>query len=386
MFTGLSICYRAFLGGRSGWHARRLRTGRSRCDASPNREARQRALDAMAPPDGEPLAFDPSPRDLQEYLRDKLNEEYELCHFLLDPRRFDPTMVAEAGYQPKQLSGRDRTGAKILDSLLRIDFLHAQRHFSDLPGSARAENLSRVLSRFYDRNLEQRGEDLATLRALAKSEVLLNEHLERVFAPTLLSLAHLGYPGLANPRLMIRSALDPESIMSSRDGARVHYALGSDDGAAEPPTLPDNYNGLGFKNLIFMVVELLDIHAQWLGIEDNRPPVHLTSSRSRKHISTPNFSRRSSARSWISLRSARKIKATIPARSLSRPTRRTSSTNVGSGPSAISGAAVPTRRRRPISSTCRYSMTRRIRTFGPFSNAIKTDALRPVLRRRDGAG
>ncbi|KQX19178.1 MULTISPECIES: ATP-dependent nuclease [unclassified Sphingomonas] len=238
-------------------------------------EARQRALEAMAPQDGEALAFDPSPRNLQEYLRDKLNDEYELRHFVLDPRRFDPAMVAEVGYQPKQLTGRDRTGAKILESLLRIDFLHAQRHLSDLPGSARAENLSRVLSRFYDRNLEQRGEDLVALRALAESEALLNEHLERVFAPTLRSLARLGYPGLANPRLMIRSALDPESIMSSRDGTRVHYALGPDDGATEPPTLPDNYNGLGFKNLIFMVVELLDIHAQWLGIEDNRPPVHL---------------------------------------------------------------------------------------------------------------
>lgn len=238
-------------------------------------ETRQRALEAMLPQDGEALAFDPSPRNLQEYLRDRLNDEYELCHFVLDPRRFDLAMVAEPGYRPKQLTGRGRTGAKILENLLRIDFLHAQRHLSDLPGSARAENLSRVLSRFYDRNLEQRGEDLTALRALAESEVLLNEHLERVFAPTLSSLAQLGYPGLANPRLMIRSALDPESIMSSRDGARVHYALGPDDGSVEPPTLPDNYNGLGFKNLIFMVVELLDIHAQWLGIEDNRPPVHL---------------------------------------------------------------------------------------------------------------
>ena len=238
-------------------------------------QARQRARDAMAPQDGGTYAFDPSPRNLQEYLHDKLNDEYELRHFVLDPRRFNAAMVAEAGYQPKQLTGHDRTGAKILESLLCIDFLHAQRHLSDLPGSARAENLSRVLSRFYDRNLEQRGDDLAALRALAESEVLLNKHLERVFAPTLLSLAQLGYPGLANPRLMIRSALDPESIMSSRDGARVHYALGPVDGTAEPATLPDNYNGLGFKNLIFMVVELLDIHSQWLGIEDNRPPVHL---------------------------------------------------------------------------------------------------------------
>jgi len=236
-------------------------------------EARQRALEAVA--GGEGPAFDPSPRNLQDYLRDRLNDEYELRHFVLDHTRFDASMVAHPDYHPMPLTGRDRSGRDILNVLLRIDFLHAQRHLADAPGSMRAETLSRVLSRFYERNLEQKGEDLAALRALAESEVSLNEHLERVFEPTLQRLAQLGYPGLSNPRLVIRSTLDPASIMSSPHGARVHYALGPDDGAPEPPTLPDSYNGLGFKNLIFMVVELLDLHAQWLAIEDNRPPVHL---------------------------------------------------------------------------------------------------------------
>ncbi|RXV65386.1 ATP-dependent endonuclease [Burkholderia stabilis] len=236
-------------------------------------EARRRALEAVA--GGEGLEFDPSPRNLQDYLRDRLNDEYELRHYVLDPTRFDANMVAQQDYAPVPLTGRDRSGRDILNGLLRIDFLHAQRHLADAPGSARAETLSRVLSRFYERNLEQKGEDLVALRALAESEVSLNEHLERVFEPTLQRLAQLGYPGLSNPRLVIRSALDPASIMSSPHGARVHYALGPDDGAPEPPILPDSYNGLGFKNLIFMVVELLDLHAQWLAIEDNRPPVHL---------------------------------------------------------------------------------------------------------------
>ena len=239
-------------------------------------EARQRALAAVAPTEGEDApAFDPSPRNLQEYLRDALKDEYELQHYVLDPAKFDPGMVAEAGYTPAPLTGRDRSGREILNGLLQIDFLHAQRHLSDSPGGARAEDLSRVLSRFYGRNLEQKGEDLHALRALAESEVSLNEHLERVFEPTLKSLSKLGYPGLSNPQLMIRTALDPALIMSSREGARVHYALGPNDGAEDPPTLPDRYNGLGFKNLIFMVVELLDLHAQWMAIEENRPPVHL---------------------------------------------------------------------------------------------------------------
>lgn len=236
-------------------------------------EARHRALEAVA--GGEGPAFDPSPRNLQDYLGDRLNDEYELRYFVLDPARFDENMLAQPDYKPTLLTGRDRSGRDILDGLLRIDFLHAQRHLADAPGSARAETLSRVLGRFYDRNLEQKGEDIAALRALAQSEGALNEHLERVFEPTLQRLAQLGYPGLGNPRLVIRSALDPASIMSSPRGARVHYALGPDDGGQEPPTLPDSYNGLGFKNLIFMVVELLDLHAQWLAIEENRPPVHL---------------------------------------------------------------------------------------------------------------
>ncbi|HFH3388836.1 TPA: ATP-dependent endonuclease [Pseudomonas aeruginosa] len=239
-------------------------------------EVRQRVLDAVAKgKDGAP-AFDPSPRNLREFLRDRLHDEYELRYFVLDPARFDAKMVAETGYDPAPLTGRDRSGREILNGLLHIDFLNAQRHLSDGPGGSRAEDLSRVLSRFYGRNLEQKGEDIEALRALAASEVSLNEHLERVFEPTLKSLSKLGYPGLSNPRMMIRSALDPAQIMSGRDGAVVHYALGgADDGNPDPPTLPDRYNGLGFKNLIFMVVELLDLHAQWLAIEENRPPVHL---------------------------------------------------------------------------------------------------------------
>lgn len=237
------------------------------------REARERALEAVPANEAGERDYDPSPQNLQDFLRDRLKDEYELRYYVLDPAR-----VGKANYRPMELTGRDRSGRDILASLLQIDFLHAQRHLSDGPGGARAEELSRVLSRFYARNLEQKTEDLETLRALSASEVSLNDHLKRVFDDTLQSLSKLGYPGLTNPRLIIRSALDPAQIMSSRDGARVHYALGpepEEGDETEPLTLPDRYNGLGFKNLIFMVVELLDLHQQWMAIEDNRPPVHL---------------------------------------------------------------------------------------------------------------
>ena len=39
--------------------------------------------------------------------------------------------------------------------------------------------------------------------------------------------------------------------------------------------MPDSYNGLGFKNLIYMVVEILDLQAKWIEEEEKRPPLHL---------------------------------------------------------------------------------------------------------------
>ena len=244
------------------------------------RDARGRAQANIRPGVNGGADYHPSPRTLQGYLAhnqgDKLRRDYELRYYVLDRAQFDTTFQPTAGYAPLLLTPeKGRGGRDILSSLLRVDFLHAQRHLSDAAGGGRAEDLSRCLSRFYERNLEKRGEDHDAIRALADSEAMLNDHLSRVFEPTLSRLGALGYPGLSNPRLLIKSALNPATIMSSHDGARVHYALGEPQNGVELPTLPDRYNGLGFKNLIYMVVELLDLHSQWMDIEENRPPLHL---------------------------------------------------------------------------------------------------------------
>lgn len=212
-----------------------------------------------------------APQTLKEFLEKEIQKEYEFKYFILDESQFNNALEPNEGYEPQELlRNQGRSGKDIVNSLIKVDFLHAQRHLSDTAGGSRSEELSRHLSRFYQRNLERHGEDHNAIRALVESEKLFNQHLAQVFAGTLLSLSQLGYPGLANPRMVIKSALNPATVMNSQDGAHVHYEL-NDEGL----TLPDKYNGLGFKNLIYMVIELLDLHAQWLAVEENRPPLHL---------------------------------------------------------------------------------------------------------------
>lgn len=230
----------------------------------------QEAVEGMETPDGKEPYIAP-PRSLREFLERELGKEYEFKYFVLDEAHFNDNLDAKEGYEPQELlREQGRTGKDIVGSLVKIDFLHAQRHLSDSEGGSRAEELSRHLSRYYQRNLQRHEQDQNAIKALADSEALLNEHLQQVFSDTLQRVEKLGYPGLTNPRLMIKSALNPATVMNSQDGAQVHYAL-NDEGL----TLPDKYNGLGFKNLIYMVVELLDLHAQWAATPDKRPPLHL---------------------------------------------------------------------------------------------------------------
>lgn len=212
----------------------------------------------------------PWPSSMTAYLQRELKREYDFRYFILDEMQFDESFREIGGYIPDELGG-EPGGGTILKSLIHIDNLGAQRHLADPnpESGGRSEDLSKRLSRFYKRNLNQRQDDHAALRALFESEQALNIHLDGVFKPMLDRLAKLGYPGINNPQLKIISALDPAHVMSQ--DARVHYQIGDGEDIA---TLPDSYNGLGFKNLIYMVVEVLDAQARWAAME-NRPPLHL---------------------------------------------------------------------------------------------------------------
>lgn len=233
------------------------------------RELRNKA-NAAAAADVADGTYKPWPESLTKYLTKELAQEYRFRYYALDEREFHDFKEKSGAYDPLPLEG-EQGGPTILQSLLRVDFLRAQRHLDDpeADSAARAENLSRRLSKFYQRNLESRADDHAVLKALVVSEKGLNDHLEKVFSDTLKRLSKLGYPGVKNPEIVIRAALDPTTVLGQ--DAKVHYVLPGDAAAQ----LPDSYNGLGFKNLVYMVVELLDLHERWKGEEDKRAPLHL---------------------------------------------------------------------------------------------------------------
>lgn len=219
-------------------------------------------------------SYRPWPQTLLDYLRKRLTQEYEIKYFLLDANRCTADLQPLDDYEPYFLGTQSSGAAKVVDSIVRVDFLDAQRHLSDADSRGRSENLSKRLSRFYQRNLDKLESDLDALGAIADSEERLNAHYAEVFGPTLSRLGQVGYPGVANPELIVKAEFNAYGILST--SANIHYALSSSSaGATLEHTLPDQYNGLGFKNLIYMVIEMLDFHQAWVDAATDRPPIHL---------------------------------------------------------------------------------------------------------------
>lgn len=234
------------------------------------RDQAQLLSDAPATP------YLPWPQTLVDYLTKKLKSEYDLAYYVLDARQCDDDLLPLPGHSPVPLQAGRSSEAKVIDSLLRVDFLDAQRHLSDADVSrSRGEDLSRRLGQYYSRHLQQPADDVELLGAVAASEGRLNSHFDKVFAPILDRLGEVGYPGVANPALVVRATVDAYDILSSK--GQVFYDLpGGPAGAGTAAVqLPDQYNGLGFKNLIYMVVEMVDLHEAWAHAEADRPPVHL---------------------------------------------------------------------------------------------------------------
>ncbi|MFF9101595.1 ATP-dependent endonuclease [Streptomyces rubrogriseus] len=220
--------------------------------------------------------YKPWPQNLTDYLRKRLTNEYETNYYVLDARQCDADLVPNPGYEPFHLGSNSSGAGAIVSALIKVDFLNAQRHLTDSESHGRAEDLSRRLSKYYQRNLQKFEADLGALSAIADSESALNEHFAQAFESILKSIEHLGYPGTTNPSLMVRASFNVQNVLST--SARVHYALPSIHGtpfSESSPILPDQYNGLGFKNLIYMAIEILDFHHAWEDVEGQRPPVHL---------------------------------------------------------------------------------------------------------------
>ncbi len=204
-----------------------------------------------------PLSNDGEKRTqaLSQFLGTDLNlkQHYEIVYYSLDDR----------GQEIVETLLDSRDGKLLLRELLRVDFVDAQRNVDDDEAS-RGSRLSTAFSDFYKKNLEQAETEQSAYQVIDENNQKLTDHYETHFSGLMDVIRGLGVPSVNDRDLKIVSSMSPLVALQGNtdliyiDKKRQHE-------------LPESYNGLGFKNLIYMAIQISHFHLQWMRTKRNRP-------------------------------------------------------------------------------------------------------------------
>jgi len=144
--------------------------------------------------------------------------------------------------------------------LIGAGFINAQRGLDD---STHAEKdiLGKILGKlFKSGNSETAPADIKETSSALKSVVdnmqkTVDEDFNKNVAKLLPALKLFGYPGLSDAALSAETLLNVGTILESQ--TRIRYDQG--DGVF----LPETYNGLGSRNLIYMLFQLYEFFRDW---------------------------------------------------------------------------------------------------------------------------
>jgi putative ATP-dependent endonuclease of the OLD family len=161
----------------------------------------------------------------------------------------------------------DSTNQKTLDgsklhALLKPGFINAQRGLDDISSKGgtdvkRGNILGSILEQlFAAANNSSDPSDQDTITNLEAAIQSIQKGIDDGFNAQLQNLLPafqtFGYPRLNDPRLLTETTLDVERLLKNH--TKVHYA------GINGINLPESYNGLGTRNLIYILLQLLEFY------------------------------------------------------------------------------------------------------------------------------
>lgn len=187
-----------------------------------------------------------------------LKSHFEISYSSLEKDENDK--VSPTRVDPKE-------GKRTLASLLRVDFVDAQRNMDD-EETGRGNKLSSAFASYYKGNHVQPELQEQSVLIIDENNQRLTDHYQTSFGELFTVIGGLGVPSANDRELKLVSSVSAETAL--KGSTDLMYV---DAGSAHE--LPEAYNGLGFKNLVYMAVQVRHYHLQWINTPKSRPLCHL---------------------------------------------------------------------------------------------------------------
>lgn len=237
------------------------------------------------------------PETLRDFLVRRMRSQFEVSSFILDPTKIKSPDHGLA--RPQILSVEvDPLEGDPLKGLIRIDQVPAQRGFSDATQKDDDSHmvgdritLTGQFIKYYKDHLNPteapEAADIDALEAIEEAHKVFNERLRTSFGPSMKEMESLNYPGVSDPKITIATKIEPTDGLQHT--AAVQYELAQHDlrNSGSKLRLPEEYNGLGYQNLISIAFRLMAFRDGWMKVgkaskrllQDEEtvgfPPLHL---------------------------------------------------------------------------------------------------------------
>jgi hypothetical protein len=158
-----------------------------------------------------------------------------------------------------------------IKALLQTGFINAQRGLDDETRRT-SEVLSGILQNLFNNarlesaNQEDRDIAIGLENAVQGIQAEIDGDFQKKLSSLLPAFGLFGYPGLPDPQLCTETILDVDRLLTNH--TRVRYV------GVNGVTLPESYNGLGVRNLIYILLRLLQFFKDFKA-KPASPGVHL---------------------------------------------------------------------------------------------------------------
>ncbi len=220
---------------------------------------------------GEPSRFI-WPKTMKDYLDRELHKHFEVQAYILDPEK-GPEYEESGTVKPQPLpDGSKRLDREPFGGLFKIDTINAQRWFADPQtgneSSGGFASLSTQLRQYFIQHLDPYefpdADDVKALQAIEAAKMVFDDRLRDSFKPAISELEGLNYPGFGDPGISLTSRISAADSLDHK--AAVQFAVSPDSDDDQVLSLPEQYNGLGYQNLISIVFKLIRFRDEWMRI------------------------------------------------------------------------------------------------------------------------
>lgn len=237
------------------------------------------------------------PRDIRDYLNRRFQSHFTIKAYILDPEKLLEPVNGLAKPQVLPLNTQAIDGDPF-NKLFLIHKISAQRGFSDPSNTSNEDtesvngiigNLSSQLRAYYNSHLNPTVSpeltDIEALQAIESAQKTFDDKLHEGFKGALQELENLGYPGIFDPKITISTKIKPIDGLNHSSAVQFDLMANNNQNNDLPLRLPEQYNGLGYQNLISIIFKMMQFRDEWMrvgklskgsGRDDYfTPPLHL---------------------------------------------------------------------------------------------------------------